>query len=246
MQNNVHDATGDSRVVAEWYYIDADSGGETSVITSATRKGNWIQTATGKQFWPLDPRSEDVSLEDIACSLSKFPRFLSHVAPEVEPYFIAQHTVYVSLVAEEIAPSALKDLCALWGLHHDDHEAYRGDELSPIKGAGVVIGGVPLDSIELAIDKAIATALLLPNFSRPVRDIVALADARALATEKRDLMSPEPAQWGLVVAPFPFKLVPVPWRVAKRDYLARHADLMQRVLGSTLADFGGGTSGATD
>lgn len=34
------------------------------------RKGDWMQTWSGRQFWPLDPRVEDIDLRDIAHSLS--------------------------------------------------------------------------------------------------------------------------------------------------------------------------------
>ena len=30
------------------------------------RDGEWIQTVTGKAFYPLDPRKEEVCIEDIA------------------------------------------------------------------------------------------------------------------------------------------------------------------------------------
>lgn len=33
--------------------------------TDTTRNGDsWVQTYTGKAFWPLDPRPEDVDIED--------------------------------------------------------------------------------------------------------------------------------------------------------------------------------------
>ena len=34
------------------------------------RNGAWIQTVTGKQFWPMDARPEEVDIEDIAHALS--------------------------------------------------------------------------------------------------------------------------------------------------------------------------------
>jgi hypothetical protein len=34
------------------------------------RRGNWQQTFTGRQFWPLDPRPEEVCADDIAHALS--------------------------------------------------------------------------------------------------------------------------------------------------------------------------------
>jgi hypothetical protein len=35
------------------------------------RIGRWMQTYSGKQFWPLDPRPEEIDIRDIAAALSK-------------------------------------------------------------------------------------------------------------------------------------------------------------------------------
>lgn len=45
---------------------------------SYQRRGDWIQTFTGQQFWPLDPLVEEVHLEDIAHALSNLCRFTGH------------------------------------------------------------------------------------------------------------------------------------------------------------------------
>lgn len=39
------------------------------------RRGDWIQTYTGRQFWPMNPRQEDVCIEDIAHALSMLCRY---------------------------------------------------------------------------------------------------------------------------------------------------------------------------
>ena len=38
-------------------------------------RGDWMQTATGRQFWPMDPRPHEVFIEDIAHALSMICRF---------------------------------------------------------------------------------------------------------------------------------------------------------------------------
>ena len=81
----------------------------------------WIQTYTGKKFWPLDPRPEDVDIVDIAHALSMQCRFGGHC---LRFYSTAEHSVYVS----HHCGSA-----ALIGLLHDGSEAYLLDMLAPIK-----------------------------------------------------------------------------------------------------------------
>ncbi len=89
-----------------------------------TRKGDYIATYTGKQFYPLDPRPEDVCLEDIAHSLSNLCRFTGHTDTD-RFYSVAQHSVICSTI---VAPEA-----ALLALLHDAAEAYLGDISRPLK-----------------------------------------------------------------------------------------------------------------
>src|SRR5579862_5085028 len=88
---------------------------------------SWIQTYTGRKFWPLDPRSWDVCLEDVAHALAVKCRYGGHCRGF---YSVAQHSVLVSqLLAEWKA-----DIWTVrWGLLHDANEAYSADVVRPIK-----------------------------------------------------------------------------------------------------------------
>lgn len=86
------------------------------------RKGDWMQTATGKQFWPLDPRADEVDIIDIAHGLSNICRYGGHCT---RFYSVAEHSIYVS----QALPPALR-MC---GLLHDASEAYLGDVIRPLK-----------------------------------------------------------------------------------------------------------------
>ena len=57
------------------------------------RVGDWIQVYTGGQFWPLDPRPEEIHIEDIAHALALTCRFTGHCR---EFYSVAQHSLLVS------------------------------------------------------------------------------------------------------------------------------------------------------
>lgn len=110
------------------------SGAETPVSASALsgsdarpdseRFGDWILTYTGRRFWPLDPRSDEVDIEDIAVGLANQVRFRGQIPPK-RFYSVAQHSVIVSF----FVPPEL----ALTGLLHDASEAYLGDMSGPIK-----------------------------------------------------------------------------------------------------------------
>ena len=85
-------------------------------------RGAFIHTYSGKKFYALDPKSEDIDLSDIAHALSNLCRFGGH-SPVF--YSVAEHSVLVS----EAVP--VKD--ALWGLLHDASEAYLCDIPRPFK-----------------------------------------------------------------------------------------------------------------
>ncbi len=84
--------------------------------------GDYLTTISGRKFYPLDPRPEDVDIHDIAWSLSRICRFGGHVTSH---YSVATHCVAMSYVVPE------ED--ALWALLHDASEAYVGDMVKPLK-----------------------------------------------------------------------------------------------------------------
>jgi len=131
----------------------------------------WILTHSGVRFWPLDPRAEEVRIEDIAHALARLCRFAGHVA--CAHYSVAQHSVLVS--------HACHPDDALWGLLHDATEAYLVDVPSPVKRAPALAS---YRAAERQLERVIAERFGLPLAMPPS---VRLADARLLATEKRDL-----------------------------------------------------------
>lgn len=81
-----------------------------------------MQTYTGRQFWPIDPRPDEVHIEDIAHALSMMCRYNGHCRTF---YSVAEHSVLVS----RHVPTEH----ALWALLHDASEAYIADIVRPAK-----------------------------------------------------------------------------------------------------------------
>ena len=93
-----------------------------TATTPALRNGDWMQTFTGRQFWPLDPRPEDVRIEDIAHALSMLCRYGGH---SLRFYSVAEHCC----ILHDYAPPEFK----AWALMHDASEAYLVDVPRPLK-----------------------------------------------------------------------------------------------------------------
>jgi 5'-deoxynucleotidase YfbR-like HD superfamily hydrolase len=176
------------------------------------RKGNWAQIYSGKKFWPLDPKPEEVDINDIAHSLALQCRFNGH---SNSFYSIAQHSVFVS----RIVPSEQ----ALAGLFHDAPEAYTGDIVSPLKKF------LPPEfrEIEKAIEKAIFEHFKIENADHSE---IKKADKIALFTEMRDLMNKPPAKWDDqdLFEPHPEKLIPLNPEKAEQEFLERYKELTEK------------------
>jgi 5'-deoxynucleotidase YfbR-like HD superfamily hydrolase len=177
----------------------------------------WIQTFTGRKFYPLAARPEDVDLRDIAHALALKCRFNGHCRTF---YSVADHSLRVSRLLEKQSRQL-----ALWGLMHDAAEAYLADISGPIKSAFHVHTGSRMEPFDEAEDRllaVIADALKFPPIDyAAVRD----ADYTLLVTEGRDLLNATPEDWSMTQTPLFEKIVPLSWSEAERDFLARYGSL---------------------
>ncbi len=196
----------------------------------ADRKGDWCQTYTGRQFWPLDPRPEEVCIEDIAHALSLVCRFGGHCRTF---YSVAQHSVLVSHEVErhlsslEWANEWARDggtrIYALGGLLHDAAEAYIGDMIRPLKRCMPTFQEAE-DDVLLAIGEWFG--LTSATLGGP---IVKRADEVLLATEARDLMGGQSAgKWSLRADPLPDHIGAWSAEDAEQAFLRRFATLSGR------------------
>ena len=56
-----------------------------------TSRGDAMQLHSGRPYYPLDPRPEDVDPDDVAVSLARVPRFNGHTT--VRPYPVLEHLI---------------------------------------------------------------------------------------------------------------------------------------------------------
>lgn len=107
-------------------YVNGDVGGPPQADRGQRRQGDFMQTATGRKFWPMDPRADEVFIEDIAHSLALQCRYAGHC---LRFYSVAEHSV---LIARHLRDQ-YGEQAALWGLLHDASEAYLVDVPRPVK-----------------------------------------------------------------------------------------------------------------
>jgi len=185
------------------------------------RRGDWMQTHSGLRFYPLDPRPEDIRIEDIAHALSHICRFNGHCA---RFYSVAEHSIMVAReVYRALACHPRRDLLALTALLHDASEAYLCDVPRPLKR---------LNEMTAYRDAERQTEIVLAEkfgLIFPLPALIKHADERALMTERRDLVpNAHLAGWtGNVVAPFEDKLderAPDSWAV-RLKFLALFEEL---------------------
>lgn len=146
-----------------------------------------------------DPWAHSPSIVQAVAGISKICRFGGHTA---EFYSVAQHCVFVSVLAEKAGGA--------WsGLAHDLAEAYYGDFPSPLKT--FIRQSCPMLSARMnTIDSVVEDAFLFD----PRLDSVKKADTVALVTERRDLMPKVgPENLDLLDAWKPFE------RIVPSDYI---------------------------
>lgn len=195
-------------------------------MSDVQRLGDWCQTFTGKMFWPIDPRPEEVCIEDIAHALSLQCRFAGHCR---EFYSVAEHSVRVSeAVADllEASPTGESDrIVVLKALLHDAAEAYCVDLPRPIKRASAM--GKEYMQIEDRIHAAIFQHF---DLTPDLPDVIKNFDNVLLMTEMRDIMAAPPRAWpeSQAFQPLAGKLEPWSSRKAETLFMLRFEMLTAR------------------
>lgn len=172
-------------------------------------RGDWMQTHSGRRFYPLDPRPEEIDSEDIAHALSLLCRYGGHVD---RFYSVAEHCVLMSWA---VAPDN-----ALAALLHDATEAYVVDVPRPLKQQlpdYQLIEGV----VWIAIAKRFGLAS--PDLPGEVHE----ADNRILINERSTLFS-RAEQWPALDGLMALPVMVTGWSPAEAEenYLSRLEELL--------------------
>lgn len=149
------------------------------VADATKRKGDWMQLYSGKQFWPMDPRADEIEIEDIAHSLSMQCRYAGHC---VRFYSVAEHSV---LLARFFLDAGQVEN-ALWALLHDASEAYLVDVPRPVKPF--------LPGYKEAEAKVMAAVCDRFGLSHKMPGVVHTADGAIIGDERAN-MKPCVAEW---------------------------------------------------
>lgn len=171
----------------------------------AERVGDWMQTFSGRQFWPLDPRSEEIFIEDIAHALSLQCRYGGHC---LQFYSVAEHSVHLARFVEP--------QYRLWALLHDASEAYVVDVPRPLKR---FLQGYRNAEREVMLE--ICKRFGMPF---PMPSAVHNADNRIIQDERVNL-SVSIAEWTDLPAPLGIRIECWSPERAEAEFLAMFADL---------------------
>lgn len=145
------------------------------------RTGHFMHISSGRKYWPMDPRPEEVDIETIAHHLSMKCRWNGATK---RFYSIAEHSIYVS----QQVP--LED--ALEALMHDAAEAYITDFIRPLKYDPAF--SEPYAKIERLNELAIAQCF---NLRFPFPPSVKIADDAVTVAEMQQAISRDPdEEWG--------------------------------------------------
>lgn len=163
------------------------------MTASDWHRGDWMQTYSGRKFYPLDPRPEDIDPVDIAHALSLLCRYNGHVD---RFYSVAEHCLLMSQTFDD-------PFLARWALLHDATEAYVGDMIRPLKLSMKKYRRAE-DRVMLAICERFDLPFTYGFIDSPgvprVAQMPALvkeADSRILLTERAALLKAPPEAWAM-------------------------------------------------
>lgn len=188
---------------------DITMDGGKGLMRDADREGDWMQTWTGRRFYPADPRPEDIDIIDVAHALAHTSRYGGHC----RFYSVAEHSV---LVSQMVQPEN-----ALEGLLHDATEAYIADVIRPVKRT------IGKDNYYFTLEDRIWQAVACKyGLNRIMSQDTKLQDTAICMVEQR-AMFPRAQAWDFAGIPYPkdVSIAGLMPKFAAEEFLCRFAEL---------------------
>jgi hypothetical protein len=184
------------------------------------KAATFIETYTGRAFWPLNPSIDALSIIDIAHALSNQCRYTGHVRYF---YSVAQHCC---LLSKWVADHGGDALTCLQVHMHDAPEAYLVDIARPVKQY------MPEYRVwDHKINDVIREWMGWKDL--PIPGIVDDLDSRIIVDERAQLMSPEQKNdWGHRLKPVGVKIEPWSPVQAEQTFLMQYAAYSKEVYGT--------------
>ena len=205
----------------------------------------WIETFTGKSFFPLEPEPDKICIEDIAHSLSLLCRFNGHCN---RFYSVAEHSVRVASLVNQFVGGLYHPYqeiyktnrdykrdynCEMYALLHDTSEAYISDIPRPIKSSLT-----NFKDIEKNIEKNILQKYCrfkyneekYDHFINECKPHITKADNILLATEARDLGMKLIDDWKLEEEPLKEQIIPYIFPEEAEEDFIRKFNSIQRSI----------------
>lgn len=187
---------------------------------TAYRAVSFIETYTGRAFYPLRPRVEDVSIIDIAHHLSNQCRYSGATESF---YSTAQHSCILADHVERQRKGTPLDCLEI--LMHDGAEAYLVDVPRPIKQF------LPdYRKWDFAITMCIREWLGLKD--RPLPTWQDEVDSRIIVDERAQIMSDSGLDWKHDLVPLGVEITPWEPKKAEEQFLMRYATYSRKVYGT--------------
>lgn len=191
------------------------------------RERGWMQTYSGRKFYPLAPLVDDIELMDVVHGLAMTCRYGGQCR---RFYSVAEHCLIVSSLVEQHARNAgmaepeVRAL-AREALMHDSSEAYIGDMIRPLKHQPEMI---EFRRAEAAIETAIFAKFGIVS-THESHAIIKTIDNRILVDEISQLM-PLPEMYlesPLLAEESPFGVKLACWEPqrAQEQFMARYREL---------------------
>ena len=145
----------------------------------------YMETFTGKRFFPNDPHPDMILIEDIAHALSLQCRYGGHCT---RFYSVAEHCF---LMANHVVHKRLNPEIAMVALMHDAAEAYLMDLPRAIKAEV----GEAYKNLEAKVEAVIWEKFGIADIVKKWHGIVKELDGRIIVNEREALMRPTNNKW---------------------------------------------------